>query len=917
MFSFKLSLELQWLHGWFHCSDLSTTPFVSSQIPATIRVRHREEWELNQRIIKVLFMLLVFVGDLGAQGESVIPRVTAGLQLLYDFESADGNQVIDRSGIGTPLNLQIQKTSAVRRQSGSLEVRGATLISSSQPATKVTNAVKQSGEITVEVWVRPANTTQEGPARMVTISNNPTNRNFTLGQEKTAIQARFRTSSTSDNGMPALETGTLESLTRTQHIVYVRFKDGTVKLYRDGRVIEEGKIAGAISNWNAQYPIGLANEMSGDRPFLGTYFLVAIYNKALNNDQVLQNFKAGAEAKPDPQAALLSKSKSLFDNQIAAVFAHSCLECHDSLNKAGDLDLSRKGNAFKGGESGVVLVGGELDKSRLWDLIENNEMPKDRSPLRDSEKNAIKAWIESGAEWTTQQIDPALFVHQPYTGASWIRRLTLYEYIETVRSCFGIDIAKEAAEILPSDLRADGFSNTAYNLTVDLKHVESYANLASAAAEKIDVRAFLKKYTNSTSLREKQKREVMGRILKDLLRGPVTDREVDSFMGIVTSVSADNGDFVEGMGFVLQAVMQSPRFLYRMESQRGDGSAWPASPHELAVRMSYIIWGAPPDNELYRSADAGELGDSEGLKKQIARMLDDPRAERRAVQFAYEWLNLSRLYNLNPNKEHFPNWDPKLAEDMKNETLEFFREVVWKQNKPLSALLNSQFTFLTPALANHYGLEPKGESMERYELTRVESRGGLLTHGSLLTVGGDEASMVARGLFVMQDLLRGVVQDPPPCVDTTPMPTKAGLTQRGIADGRLKNNACNGCHAKFEPLAFGLERFDGIGAWNKEDSFGNALREDGNVLIPGEGKSQTYKTSAELMAILAGSERVKQTFAWKLTQYALGRSLSQRDAPTVEAIYNQSMENGGTYRSLITAIVTSDLVQLIRTESEE
>ena len=169
----------------------------------------------------------------------------------------------------------------------------------------------------------------------------------------------------------------------------------------------------------------------------------------------------------------------------------------------------------------------------------------------------------------------------------------------------------------------------------------------------------------------------------------------------------------------------------------------------------------------------------------------------------------------------------------------------------------------------------------------------------------------------MQDLMRGVVQDPPPCVDTTPVPTKAGLTQRGIADGRLKNNACNGCHAKFEPLAFGLERFNGIGAWSKEDSFGNALREDGNVLIPGDGESQSYKTAGELMDILAGSERVKQTIAWKLTQYALGRPLSQRDAPTVESICNQSEENGGTYRSLITAIVTSDLVQLIRTESEQ
>jgi hypothetical protein len=284
-----------------------------------------------------------------------------------------------------------------------------------------------------------------------------------------------------------------------------------------------------------------------------------------------------------------------------------------------------------------------------------------------------------------------------------------------------------------------------------------------------------------------------------------------------------------------------------------------------------------------------------------------------------EWLNLNHLANLRPDKKRFPNWTSALAADMRAETIAFFKEVVWKQNRPLSDLLNAQVTFLTPALARHYRFPKiaRGKGQTRYDLTAIPARGGLLTQGSVLTVGGDGASMVTRGLFVMHDLLRGVVNDPPPCVDTTPVPTRPGRTQRAIAEQRIANKKCGGCHSKFEPLAFGLEKFDGLGAFFEKDPHGNRLREDGQILFPGAAKSIAYKTSAELMNQLARSDRVRLSITWKLAQFAAGRPLGARDARTVDKIHTTAQKQGGTYSALITAIAMSDLVRTTQTETRK
>ena len=844
-------------------------------------------------------------------------RTGRGLVALYDFRLESGPLVKDRSGLVPPLDLEIANPGVVRRRSGALEVRGSTTIRTEKPPVRLLNTLRQSGAITVEAWIRSARTDQEGPARIVSFSKSPNQRNFTLGQEFASFDFRLRTGSTSTNGLPSTSTGTATLTTALAHVVYTRQRGGRARIYIDGRQAAEKTIAGNMSNWDSSCQLLLANELSGNRPWLGTYHLVAIYSRELQPQEVKQNFLAGAGAETTPAEGSRMAGARLFDEQVAGLLANHCLECHDSATHKGGLDLSRKITALAGGESGKVILPGKASDSLLWQQLESDEMPKDRPPLSSEAKESLKAWIHAGATWTSEIIDPVLFAHDGPAGTSWIRRLTLSEYIETVRSSVGVDIASEARELLPPDLRVDGFSNTAYNLKVDLKHVQAYNTLAETTVSRMEVKAFAARFSRSRLLTDDSMRDLISRMGKWILRAPLEEQEVVSYRGISTTVASAGGNFEEAASLIIAAMLQSPRFIYRIESQRGDGNDWPAGEYELASRLSYILWGGPPDEALIKDADAGRLSNPDVARLQVERMLKDPRAVERSLQFASEWLNLQRLEYLKPNRRHFPDWNPRLATDMRNETLAFFKHIAWTEKRPLSDLFNAQLTFATPELARHYGLKPAGEGLARYDLANIPSRGGILTQGSVLTVGGDEASMVTRGLFVLQEMLRGVVKDPPPCVDTRPVATRKGLTQRSIAESRIADKSCGGCHDKFEPLAFGLEKYDGLGAFGDQDMHGNRLREDGTMLIPGAAKPVAYKTSAELMDLLAGSPRMKQTMTWKLTQFALGRPLGQRDAAILEEIHRSAEENGGTYTSLITAIVMSDLVQMTRTEKSE
>jgi mono/diheme cytochrome c family protein len=874
-------------------------------------------------VILVLFFASATWSAFAQDGEN--PRSVEGLQLLYDFQSPEGDVIRERSGAGEALNLKIENSAAVRRSKGSMEILRPVKIYSDAPAKRLAAAFRESGEITMEAWLHPANLKQEGPARVLTLSKNSSERNFTLGQEANFWQARLRTTDTGSNGSkPAFDSPKGSVATRLSHVVYTRAKAGVARFYIDGKIVTEGEIGGELSRWDEGFRLAIGDEFGGQRAWLGTLHLIAVFDRALTSAEVGRHFRAGANASAAPndeariKAEKLTANRRLFERKIAPLLATNCIECHDTATREGKLDLSRPPSEKHIADG--LIVAGKSAESGLWESVHSDEMPEDRDPLSDEDKKLLKEWIDGGAEWTLELIDPSLYAHATpeEQRATWVRRLTVDEYIETVRSTTGVDIAERARELLPAELRADGFSNTAYNLNVDLKHIDAYAQLAEEVVRQLDVTTFAARFEGSRSVADDKKMkllvEKMGRWL---LRGPIDSAELYAFRGIMTTVASAGGNFDESLAYMLEAMLQSPRFIYRIEDQKVGADSWTVSDHELAARVSYLVWGGPPDETLARFADAGDLNSSETLRGQVNRILDDPRAVAHSLRFASDWLNLKRLDNLKPDAEKFPNWNPALAGDMRAETLAFFRELVWDKKRPLSELLNAQFSYVTPELAAHYRLpnavrpSAKGDrKIQRVTLEKVDGRGGLLTHGSVLTMGGDEASMVTRGLFVFHDLLRGVVSPPPPGLNTSPVPTKPGVSHRVAAEKRIADKNCGGCHARFEPLAFGLEKFDGLGSWFDVDAHGNQLREDGEVRVPGESGPREFQTVAELMDILAENERVGESLTWKMVQFALGRSLTAADAPLVTKIHRAAVaRDGGTYQSVITELVLSDLIR--------
>ncbi len=234
-------------------------------------------------------------GELPPPGE----RVTDGLLVLYDFSAGWGNIVADSSGVGTALDLTIGNTAAVQWANQGLIIKTPTTISSSGPATKVIEACRASNEITIEAWVTPATTQQGGPARIVSISNDTNTRNVTLAQglkngEPTALyNTRLRTTNSDDNGIPSISTPNNSLQTELTHVVFTRTKDGRAILFMNGQERAIDTLAGSLSNWATSYRLLLANERTGDRPWLGTYTLVAAYGRALTSAEVQHNYSAG------------------------------------------------------------------------------------------------------------------------------------------------------------------------------------------------------------------------------------------------------------------------------------------------------------------------------------------------------------------------------------------------------------------------------------------------------------------------------------------------------------------------------------------------------------------------------------------------------------------------------------------------
>ena len=412
-------------------------------------------------------------------------------------------------------------------------------------------------------------------------------------------------------------------------------------------------------------------------------------------------------------------------------------------------------------------------------------------------------------------------------------------------------------------------------------------------------------------------RKIIANLAYRAFRRPPQAKEINGLERLFETTQKDGDTFEQGMRVVLQAVLVSPHFLFRIERDRNPLNA--DSPHtinefELASRLSYFLWSSMPDNELLKVAQLGSFRQKGVLEAQVKRMLRDPKAAALAENFAGQWLQLRNLDEAKPDPDKFPNFDNELRRAMKRET-ELFFEAVVHEDRSILDFIDAKFTFLNDRLADHYGIPNiDGAEFRRVALTG-DQRGGVLTHASVLTVSSypTRTSPVIRGKWILENLLNAPPPPPPPGVpnlDEEAVGNSGSLRQQ--LEKHRTNSICASCHSRMDPLGFGLENYDAIGAWRTKDG---KFAIDSAGTLP-NGKS--FTKPAELKAILkADKDEFAKCLTEKLLTYALGRGLERFDRPAVQSITRRTAAEGYRFSSLVMSIVESMPFQWRRGEESK
>ena len=408
-------------------------------------------------------------------------------------------------------------------------------------------------------------------------------------------------------------------------------------------------------------------------------------------------------------------------------------------------------------------------------------------------------------------------------------------------------------------------------------------------------------------------RTIVTTLLERAYRRPVTAEEISAKLALVTLAQREGDTFEEGIRLALQAILASPNFLFRIEAdpkasaERGarrttNDTAHPVSDIELASRLSYFLWASMPDAELMTLAKSGQLGRPPVLDAQVRRMLADAKAHNLVDNWAAQWLQLRNLGRTKPDPARFPKVDDELLDAMRTET-SLFIEAIIKEDRSILDIIDAPFTFLNGPLARHYGITGvDGEEFRRVTLDG-EQRSGVLTQAAILTVSSypTRTSIPVRGKWVLENLLGTPPPPPPdnvPALNETNVGTEVSLRQR--LEQHRRDPSCSACHNAMDPIGFGLENYDAVGAWRTMD--GRFPIEPSGTLPDG----QTFSGSKALKAILKGrSDQFVRNVTEKLLTYSLGRGLERFDQPTVDAISRQVAGNNYTFSSLVLEVVKS------------
>ncbi|MCA9212481.1 MAG: DUF1592 domain-containing protein [Planctomycetales bacterium] len=395
-------------------------------------------------------------------------------------------------------------------------------------------------------------------------------------------------------------------------------------------------------------------------------------------------------------------------------------------------------------------------------------------------------------------------------------------------------------------------------------------------------------------------------------RRPVSEAEIEPYVRLIATEQRAGESLRAACRSALTSILVSRSF-FNLEQGFPTENRQYLNDFELASRLSYFLWSSMPDEQLFAAARDGKLTSHDGLAKELERMLNDPKIERFLDSFPKQWLQLHRVGMFQPDPGLYPEYGPWLEESMVKETTAYFSEL-FNKNLPLRELIDSNWTMLDQRLAMHYGFDqPAVTTMTRVEVPADSGRGGILTHGSILslTSDGTRHRPVHRGAWLSEAILAYTPPPPPPNVD--PLEPVASDEPKTTIRSKLQAHAsqpnCVSCHAKIDPLGLAFENFDAIGRWREFERVAGGVGENPSVDASGvlpDGRK--FAGPAEFKKLLAEDEdRLAQAFLEQLATYALRRVITIDDAEHLRSIVESASKDEYRVQTLVRGLVMSEL----------
>lgn len=505
---------------------------------------------------------------------------------------------------------------------------------------------------------------------------------------------------------------------------------------------------------------------------------------------------------------------------------------------------------------------------------------------------------------------------EPIAQAGRVRRLRKSEWRRSVRDLFFAESHFELSSPLPDDPKTEGyiFDGQAEQLNVDPTLWAAYQRSAQEIARQVTERPELvegiapEKAGQDPSDRAQ---EFLVSWLPRVFRRPITRPELEKYAKLFETGSVSYPDvpaFDAGLRLVIEAALQSPHFLYRIEvsSQvEGDGLI-PLDGFERATRLSYLIWGTTPDAALLAAADSGKLDEEAGVRAEAERMLDDPRAEE-SIQFFFERaLDTERYLRISPSPTFFPDIPKEFPTLALEETRHFTFDIVFQAGGGVRDLLTSRRTFANASLAKIYGL-PGDFAEDQFKLVELDSveRSGFLTQVGFLASHATSVNPdpIHRGVFVGKQLSCLDIQAPP--ANVPPLPDPEGKSNRELVTAHTEapNTICRECHsALINPFGFPFESYDAVGAYRTMDG-PHEVDTTASPLI--DGVPSPVSGAVEFAERLAGSREVHRCMVGRIIEFAQGRKLLPADQELASQIGDASLNEGVSFRELFVKIATS------------